>query len=1186
MLAVSDAFIAAAVAAQRKAKTRVTCTLLGNAMLPAFVEATAGQSETIFADDHLVNGRTRVVKRWALARDDCLPADDLYPPDDDWETGWMGDELSDASGNMSPAEEILIEYTTAQRVSAVQWWADAWLGYPVDFVLYYWDTEALCWVEIETVTGNAATSYTATLASIVETTKLKMTISKISRANDHPALVELQGGLTEDITQYVTRWDSTKERFFEQQGSLPLGNYGAGELNLELANTDDRFAPANADGPYYGYLRPNRILKVEVGFDIGAGVYEYCDVGTYYVTKWACSSGDPTAKVTARDHTKLLQSKYFEGPVRENALASDLIADLAAAGGLDQSMRSVDATEYVIPYAVFERDTIWEHMKRLAIGEGGCLYFAEDGTLVFENRDHLAAQTTVQATLDDDDNIIKLDHDVDEARIRNSIRVTSKRLKEAAESVIWELQEPLLIPGQGIWWDADWLRRVQLTITAAAGNTVTSGLCLKLEITGDDAAAIHGVCQSDGGDLRVLYTLGGYFELDRRVDVWRSDLIRIYFRAQAAIAAGDSDTDYYLYYYNPHAGDPPADGTVIFDVYDSFDRAAIGADWIEVWPDGGLHGQWDINTGHLRHYGPAWATNQLWHDALTLTYIEMQVRTRVHTQYFGHTHGFILNPDNSTYNLYGGYAFDEEGPSSGVVSTYITTPNGYSKGPKRALLEHGWYTFRLRKEGTTWLFYIDNVLELRRENDDYEPAYVGLNEETPDELRYDEFWMRQILAVEPTIAVGELDIRPAIAVGVNTATIQVQFQGPAVHIQEPYLTAGGPDLLVYDWEYNSVGGWVTISNTGPDEWLTGLQIEGKLLEADGELVATAEDAALIAEFGELGYELENDYIQDLDQAQTMADALLASYADPARQITIGMEARGMPHLQMADRVHVENEQTGVDADYHIVRSKLEFDGALSGELTCIQAAGEGEPLVPEETDPLLLPLELIPGLRGLWLPQNYVDGVLPDSSGQARHLTAEGAPVLGTADGVTYLDFDGIAAALLREDESGLAITGALTIDAWVQALDHLTEGVTWPLAGMVDPFPCQNYLLVLDHAVAEEPNFKAYVWDAVGDRTEANAIWSIETGKWYHVIMRFAPGGPLDILVQEAVIGAPTKWTTGVAPAALHVGPANFRVAYDSSTYSNIRLGSLWEAAEAVDDDTTLTIHNAQAVLFAAGGA
>jgi len=205
-------------------------------------------------------------------------------------------------------------------------------------------------------------------------------------------------------------------------------------------------------------------------------------------------------------------------------------------------------------------------------------------------------------------------------------------------------------------------------------------------------------------------------------------------------------------------------------------------------------------------------------------------------------------------------------------------------------------------------------------------------------VHHDEFCVRFFPDTEPSVALAAAETKPAIVSGANTATIQVQFQGPAINVQAPVIVTAGPDISVLSYAYGATGGAIVLQNTGPEETVTALTIDGQLLEADGELVAVAEDALSMAEFGERGYDLENAFIQDLTQAQAMADALLAAYIDPARQIVVEMPARGMPHLEMADRVHVENDATGIDTDYWIVRSRLTFDGALDGELTCIEAS--------------------------------------------------------------------------------------------------------------------------------------------------------------------------------------------------------------------------------------------------------
>lgn len=939
MLSVTNAFKTAAVASTRQVLKRVTCWFLDNTMLSGYVTATCGASESIFAATRLVNGQRACQKTWALARDDCYPGDAMYPLDDDYEGGWMSDETSDGSAELSPAEEIVLTFATAQRVSDVRWWADAWIGYPVDFIVYYWDEDGENWEAIDTVTGNTETEWSTTLAAEVQTTGIKMEISKISRANDHPALVELQAGLVADLTSYVLGFDVNKERYYRQENSIPLGNLAAGELNLRLDNTDSRFYAKNTSGPYYGYLRPNRRIEVELGF-VTSGGDEYCDAGVFYTAKWEATDRSPEARVRGLDRSKLFQAKMFDAAVYEGYTISELVELLAAAGGLGPSEYSVDATTYEVPYAVLERRALWEHLKQLAIGEAGYLYFDESGTLVFEDRDHLAGHDTSLATLDDSTCIVDLSSLVDEGSIRNLVRVTSKRKKEAASDTIWSLQETITVPGTGLWWDAAYLRRrqVQITADAGAGNNIVTGNCLKLAITGADAAAIYGVCQSDGGDLRVVYVSGGYTELDRFVEVFTSTQIVIYFRAQANIAAGDSDDDYWIYYYNTSAGEPPDDGTDVFDTFDGFDRAALGADWDYV---DGLVNTWIVNNNHLvNSWGIGGTERCCWYDTSDAAdYWECCAKVRYDPADPLGVHLFGIGLDTSkALPGHGAYIRD----SGSAVEARIETHNGTSTGAIASYTFTSWRRLRVVKKDGAWTLYVNDVQVATRAADTWSPSYRGAYDlhsgDVATYAQYDNFWVRYLKATDPTVAlIATEEEKPALVSGASTATITVQFQGPAVDVAAPVITSGGADVSVQSYVYTATGGTVVLQNTGPDETVDGMTIDGKLLESDGEFVAEAENPVLVAEFGERAYELENDFIQSLEQAQEIADALLGSCEDAEREIVVQMPARGWPHLQLGDRVTVESTRSGINADYYVVRSRLVYNGGLDGELTLLAA---------------------------------------------------------------------------------------------------------------------------------------------------------------------------------------------------------------------------------------------------------
>lgn len=121
MLPVSEAFKTAALAAVRQPLQRVTCWLADNRSLNNIITLTVlGElDDTLFPKEDLINGKTKAVKRWALARDDCYPADNLYPIDEGWEGGWSSNVLSGAGGAVS--QEIQCEYQTAQYITSLEW---------------------------------------------------------------------------------------------------------------------------------------------------------------------------------------------------------------------------------------------------------------------------------------------------------------------------------------------------------------------------------------------------------------------------------------------------------------------------------------------------------------------------------------------------------------------------------------------------------------------------------------------------------------------------------------------------------------------------------------------------------------------------------------------------------------------------------------------------------------------------------------------------------------------------------------------------------------------------------------------------------------------------------------------------------------------------------------------------------
>lgn len=126
------------------------------------------------------------------------------------------------------------------------------------------------------------------------------------------------------------------------------------------------------------------------------------------------------------------------------------------------------------------------------------------------------------------------------------------------------------------WWDTDWQYVRQLTVTAGANSPFNgyAGYTARLVLDTTDGSRFRADC----ADVRLVYWNGGSnTELDRDLYDCGTSATQVWFRLQADIAAGGSDSDYYIYYGNPLAGAAPANRSQVYLWWDDFSTNPFGA---------------------------------------------------------------------------------------------------------------------------------------------------------------------------------------------------------------------------------------------------------------------------------------------------------------------------------------------------------------------------------------------------------------------------------------------------------------------------------------------------------------------------------------------------------------------------------------------------------------------------------
>jgi hypothetical protein len=163
------------------------------------------------------------------------------------------------------------------------------------------------------------------------------------------------------------------------------------------------------------------------------------------------------------------------------------------------------------------------------------------------------------------------------------------------------------------WWNANYSYRRQITITNNIASTLSSGYSILVTMNTTSLVS-SGKMLSNGNDLRIVYGNGSsWVELDRDIIDMNTGSTQVWFKTQAEIGPSPAtDNNYYMYYGNSGAGNPPANKSNVYLWFDDFNRANnldITTEASYSVKTGG--GTWSIETNKLKNVGADGDPNKL-----------------------------------------------------------------------------------------------------------------------------------------------------------------------------------------------------------------------------------------------------------------------------------------------------------------------------------------------------------------------------------------------------------------------------------------------------------------------------------------------------------------------------------------------------------------------------------------------
>ncbi|MGY4884300.1 MAG: DUF2341 domain-containing protein [Nanobdellota archaeon] len=293
----------------------------------------------------------------------------------------------------------------------------------------------------------------------------------------------------------------------------------------------------------------------------------------------------------------------------------------------------------------------------------------------------------------------------------------------------------------GSWWNTDYENRKLINITNPSSSVLVQNysMVIVVDTTGIDF-------QDDGDDLRIIYWNGTHnIELDRFNDsFFNLATTNIWFRIQSDISSGSYDDNYYIYYNNSEASNPPNNGSKVFEFFDDFNRAnstTIGNGWTETtgtweiinnWVRNTLNGDSDLTrTTTTTNHSIRALANQVITDAD----LKLSIRSSL-SPTGGYTYGYqngqleITSGNHNTANL-----------GSTAISTMAGVP----------------YELELNAFGSRITAYKDGSLIFNVTSTAATSGFTLLH--SWDVSEFDDFWIRKLMDIEPTYSLGNSEKR-------------------------------------------------------------------------------------------------------------------------------------------------------------------------------------------------------------------------------------------------------------------------------------------------------------------------------------------------------------------------------------------------------------------------------------------
>lgn len=370
MIQTSPAFKTAVYAPSRRTSGRVTFDISDVTAAEDATETVTSEAE-ISRKDQLTN-RVRDRPAYATFEPDYWRLDGSFvlPPKRDepgFEVGWYSGAFSSADGAFSPAQVLDFSFTEPHSSIGLTLTFDTPANeYATDFDIVVYNGSGGV-IKSFAVRDNRLSRYVIDREQLADYRRITVTLLRWCKPNRRAKVTEVSFGVVREYGDDELISLSLVEQLDTTSATVP-----SSEFKFVVDNSSREFNILNPDG-FYMFLQKRQAMVAEIAVETSPGVYEWVDMGTYYLFDWQSDEGALTTTFTARNRIDFIPAVEIEKLSPQSTNLRDLALYVLGLAGI-KNYRLDPALASVTTQGMYRKQSYRQLLQNIAVA-GQCAMF-------------------------------------------------------------------------------------------------------------------------------------------------------------------------------------------------------------------------------------------------------------------------------------------------------------------------------------------------------------------------------------------------------------------------------------------------------------------------------------------------------------------------------------------------------------------------------------------------------------------------------------------------------------------------------------------------------------------------------------------------------------------------------------------------------------------------------------------